>query len=281
MKGRAKACGAITIVNAIAGWRGAALAVDLHTTAEVNLDSEADGVMGDAGGLDPTLIETCVEKTLDWFGYDFGGGVKTESEIPPSRGLKSSSAAANAVVLATVSALGKVDEITEKEVLDIGVEAAVESDVTITGAYDDASASLYGGLTITDNWEREVLKRREIDEEVLILVPDKQAHSSETNVERAELLEPLVLKAHEMVVDGMLYDALTLNGVLYCATLGYKQDIALDALEAGAKAAGLSGTGTAYAGLVESGSKETVKEVWQEYGDVIETKVDNEGGIVL
>ncbi|RZN62640.1 shikimate kinase [Methanonatronarchaeum sp. AMET6-2] len=281
MKGKAVACGAITIVNAIAGWRGSALAVDLKTTAEVTLDPDTNEIIGDAGGLDPTLIEKTVEKTLDWFGMDLGGAVKTESMIPPSRGLKSSSAAANATVLATASALDCQDEITSKEVLQIGIEAAIEAEVTITGAFDDASASLLGGLTITDNWERELLEHREFERKVVILVPSDTAHSSKTNVERAELLEPLVLKAHEMALEGQIADAMTLNGLLYCATLDFNKDIPLEALEAGAEAAGLSGTGTAYAALVDSGSTENVKEAWEQYGDVIETETNNKGGEII
>ncbi|WGI17986.1 shikimate kinase [Methanonatronarchaeum sp. AMET-Sl] len=281
MKGKAKACGAITIVNAIAGWRGAALAIDLHTTAEATLDPETNEIIGDAGGLDPTLIETCVKKTLQWFDKDMGGAIKTETEIPPSRGLKSSSAAANAAVLATAKALNKENEITKKEILEIGVESAIESDVTITGAYDDASASIYGGLTITDNWDRKILKQRKMDEEILILVPENTSHSSETNVERAELLETLVKKAHKMALNDSVYDAMTLNGILYCATLEYSQKIPLDALENGAKAAGLSGTGTAYAAIVDNDSKRDVKKAWNKYGDIIQTKTNNKGGKTL
>ena len=93
------------------------------------------------GGGDTTLIEYCISLTLQRFGCDCGANVATKSEIPIASGLKSSSAAANAAVLATLDALGeKLDVL---EAVKIGVQAALEAKVTITGAFDDACASMH------------------------------------------------------------------------------------------------------------------------------------------
>ncbi|OKY77369.1 MAG: Archaeal shikimate kinase [Candidatus Methanohalarchaeum thermophilum] len=276
--GVARAPGAATIVNAVAGWNGAAFAINLYTKAEVRL-KEGDKITGDAGGLDPTLIEIAVEKTLDYYGLDLGGEVVTSSELPVSRGLKSSSAAANAVVLATCEAIGEDPE--PETGIGLGVEAAIEADVTVTGAYDDASASYLGGITITDNKKRRLLKRQEKEHDVLIVFPSERHRSGSTDVEKTKLLESLVKKAHQMALNDEVEDALTLNGLLYCATLGYDEQIAVDALEAGAEAAGLSGTGTAFAALVKKQKIPSVKEAWDKYGKVIETQINNKGATKL
>jgi len=285
VKGRARSCGAATIVNAIAGNRGAAFAIDIYTDAEVELDYTGE-VKGDAGDLDPSLIELCVRKTLDAFKpkKELGAKVETSSEIPVSRGLKSSSAAANASVLATLDAMDmSFDELGIsglKKALGLGVEAAVEAGVTVTGAYDDACASMYGGINITDNENNRLIKRMKEIGKVLLLIPEEKAESSSTDVERARLLKDLVLEAHEMALNGKIWKAMNLNGLAYCATLGFDEQIAIDALEAGAKAASLSGTGTAFAAIVDQNSKAKVKECWKEYGNVVETRINNTGSLI-
>jgi shikimate kinase len=73
-------------------------------------------------------------------------------------------------------------------------------------------------------------------------------------------------------------EALTLNGLLYGNVLGFDNNIALDALQAGALASGLSGTGSSFVAIVEESSIDGVKDAWDSYeGSVIETKVDNLG----
>ena len=78
------------------------------------------------------------------------------------------------------------------------------------------------------------------------------------------------------------FKALTLNGLLYSATLGFDSTIAIDALSAGAMASGLSGTGSSFVAIVEDDSIDDVKETWEKYeGNVIKTQVDNEGCCLL
>ena len=98
--GYAYAYGAGTIINAISTWKGAAFGIDLKTEAEVVLadDGKIIGYIEEGG--DTKLIERCVELTLSRFGSKSGAKVATKSQIPIASGLKSSSAAANAAVLA-------------------------------------------------------------------------------------------------------------------------------------------------------------------------------------
>ena len=87
----------------------------------------------------------------------FGAEIKTWSNIPVAKGLKSSSAAANATALAATAALGKT--LDDLELVKLGVEAAFDAKVTVTGAFDDACASYFGGVVITDNLNRQIIKQ--------------------------------------------------------------------------------------------------------------------------
>jgi len=109
MEGRAAALGAGTVLNALATGTGAAFGIDVETRATVTLNPDADGVRGtiaeDPDG-DTALIEHCVALATERWGDGEGGTVRTDSDVPLAAGLKSSSAAANATVLATCDALG-------------------------------------------------------------------------------------------------------------------------------------------------------------------------------
>jgi len=278
MRGEASAPGAATVVNAIATLKGSAFAVDLRTRATVELEEGASGVEGETDvDVDTTLIELCAERTLDSVGVKAGGMVRTETEIPPESGLKSSSAAANATVLATLDALDAEDALEPIDAALVGVDAAREAGVTITGALDDAAASMLGGVVLTDNSTDELLRREEFDRSVAVYVPDERAASASTDVERSELVAPVVERAFEMARDGDYADAMTTNGLAYCAALRRDPSPAVDAL-AHADGAGLSGTGPSFAAI---GDRRQVSEVAKEWegldGRVLELKTEGRG----
>ncbi|PTD94705.1 shikimate kinase [archaeon SCG-AAA382B04] len=279
MKGEATANGAATIINAIAGYRGVAYATTLKTKATVELKPNQKEIKGDAGRIDPTLIEKTVKKTLNYYNKDQGAYVKTQSNIPVARGLKSSSAAANATALATISALNI--ERNNQEILEITIEAAKEAEVTITGAMDDATASLLGGITITNNEKNKLIERREKNHKALIYIPQKKEYTKRTDVEKTRLLTKEIKKAYELAKNHHIYEAMTINGILYSTALDQDPEIILEALEAGAEAASLSGTGSAYTALVKQKNLQRVKQKWKKHGKVIETKINNEGAKIL
>lgn len=275
--GYAYAYGAGTIINAISTWKGAAFGIDLKTQAEVILtdNKEIIGYMEEGG--DTTLIERSVELTLSRFDSKIGAKVATKSQIPIASGLKSSSAAANATVLATLDALG--EKLEPLEVIKIGVQAALDAKVTITGAFDDACASMLGGFVITDNKKKELIKREERDSQVLILAPEKRVLSSGTNVLRSRLIGKWVEMAYKEAIAGNYEKAMTLNGFLYCAALGFSTDPMMMALELGIDGVSLSGTGPAYTALGSPELLDKLEPVWERFGGkVIRTKVNNSGG---
>lgn len=273
MKGYGWSNGAASILNAVATWKGSAFAIDLITRAEVELDG-SPGIRGDVPGMDTRLIERCVERVLEHLGLEFGGLVRTASQIPVASGLKSSSAAANAVVLATLDALDvDMDLVSAAR---IGVEAAREVGVTITGALDDALASMLGGVVVTDNREMSLLRRDEISCGVMLLVPDQRIFSRDTDISRSRVIAPMADLAFDLAMQGDYGRAMTLNGLAYCAALGLSSEPLILALEKGAKGASLSGTGPSYAALIDESKMDGLEDSWKGLGGrMIRTKAIN------
>ena len=285
-KASAVAHGAATIVNAIALGQGAAFGVDLWTRAEVQLTEEPSVIRGEITS-DPSestlLVEKTVVRVFRYFGVDhFGANVKTSSNIPIARGLKSSSAAANAVALATVTALRK--ELDDLGVVNLGVDAAFDAKVTVTGAFDDACASYLGGAVVTDNVNRKLLQRFPLPEglSVLFHVPARKAYTGATDVSRLAAVKPFVQSAFEEARKGNFWMALTMNGTVYSMALGYDSSVATDALRAGAVAAGLCGKGPAVTAVVEEDRVDAVKAALQRHeGDIIEAHFNSEKARVV
>ncbi|MDD1735409.1 MAG: shikimate kinase [Methanothrix sp.] len=275
MIGCGRAGGAATILNAVANWKGSAFGIGLMTYAQVELDHTGT-IRGDVPGLDTRLIETCVAMVLERLGYSYGAVVRTKSDIPVASGLKSSSTAANATVLATLDALQvEMDPI---EAAKIGVAAARKAGVTITGALDDALASMLGGVVVTDNREMLLMKREELDTPVVILSPDRKLFSGETSVSRSRLISPVADVVYDLAMRGDYGRAMTINGLAYCAALGLSAEPVLLALQAGARGASLSGTGPSYAAIIDESRVEELEAAWRPLGGkVIRTYSNNKG----
>jgi shikimate kinase len=273
----ASAQGAGTVINAIATLKGSAFAINLKTYAEVEIvDNGIKCEIADNPAADTALIYECARLVLKRFAPNVGVRIATKSEIPIARGLKSSSAAANATVLGLIEALEI--EIEPIQIVKLGVLAARRTGVTITGAFDDACASFFGGLVITDNEHDLLLKRVEWNADVLILVPREKAYSAKADVARAKLLAPWVDIAFDLASNGAFEKAMVLNGVLYCNAFGFSTEPIMSALAAGARAATLSGTGPSYIALVDRVSAKSVKKEWEQLeGLIIETKTSNKG----
>jgi len=283
----AVAYGAATIVNAISTGKGAALSVDLWTKAKVDLTDEPGVVEGrilSDPGEDTTLIRRIITRVLRRFRVEgeYGAFVETSSNIPIARGMKSSSAAANAISLASLAALRK--KLSDLDVVKLGVEAAKDAGVTITGAFDDACASYLGNIVITDNIAQRVERRFRVVREYAVLfhVPASKAYTAQSNVEKMKRVAPLVNLAYREALLGRYWSAMTFNGLIYSMALGHDINVAIDALAAGAIAAGISGKGPAVAAVVRQDSIGEIKEAWNAYeGEVIQTRVNREKAHVV
>jgi len=266
MRGSARAPGAGTVLNALANHRGSAFAIDAHTTAEVELEAEAEGVRGTIEGApdaDTRLIERCVERVVDAHGDGEGGRVRTESELPMAAGLKSSSAAANATVLATLEALDATNAVDRLDACRTGVEAARDVGVTATGAFDDASASMLGGVTVTDNDADELLAHESVEWNVLVWTPPERAYSADADVERCRRIAPVADFIAETVLAGRYAEAMTINGFAFCAALGFSAEPLVEALPEAAGVS-LSGTGPSVTAIGTGDALADIEARWAE-----------------
>jgi shikimate kinase len=286
-KAEAVTHGAATIVNAIATGSGAAFGVDLWTKADVELTNDV-GVIQAEIVSDPSestlLIELTTARVLKHFKADwqFGAKVKTNSNIPIARGLKSSSAAANAVAMATIAALGKSLE--DLAVVNLGIDAAFDAKVTVTGAFDDACASFFGGVVVTDNKKRKLVKQSVLPEGFVVLfhVPPKKAYTANSDIAKLRSVKPLVEVAYKEALQGNFWNALSLNGLIYSSALGFDASVAVDALNAGAVAAGLCGKGPAVTAVTSEDKIDQVKTALQSHeGEIITTKMNRKKAKVV
>lgn len=301
MKKIVRSPGSATIVNAIATGSGSAFGINLDIVAEVRSTSYGIKCSPDLD-IDTSLMELCAKNVFNHYQINFednkedlrsvedviGIEISTKSDLPPASGLSSSSALSNAVTLAISELI--VDEFDKKpmndlEIVNLAIDSSLEAGVTITGAFDDATASYFGGVTVTDNINREIIIKEKMDNhKLLIYMPNIDSMTANSDVKRMKLLAPLVEMAFEKASQKEYYTALNLNGILYSNALDFDTKIAIDALSAGAIASGLSGTGSAYVAIVDNESKDNVKDIWNSYTDsgrIIETEVDNLGTSII
>ena len=280
MKGLGVAHGAVSIVNAISIGKGAALGICLKTTAEVKIErcrGKGVIVVGGETSEDTTLAEMTVQEVLKRYGEgNFDVFISTKSEIPVGRGLKSSSAASNAIVLASLAALDKkVDDLTA---VNIGVDASLKAGVTITGAFDDACASFFGGFVVTDNTKRKLIQREKANDklQIVIYVPTERTYTKDFDKNKIMPFKNNVAEAYKYALSGEYWKAMILNGDIHSSALGLTLQPSKDALGLGALGSGLSGTGPAVAAVCYQDEVEKIRRKWCEMqGEVIVTSINN------
>jgi len=272
--------GAVTIVNALAAGSGAALGVNLYTAACVRLTNKPKHFVArnlTNPTVDNKLVLASVRRVLRKFnGHSrYGAIVETRSNIPVAVGLKSSSAASNAVTLATIEALGQTPN--DRDVIDLAVDASFDAGVTKTGGFDDALACYFGGLVVTNNLERRMLKRFKPDDgvKVLVIVPRAKRYTKNVDRRRLKGIKRIVLAAHREAFKGNYWFAMTLNGLAYSAVLRFGVHAVERALEAGAISAGLTGKGPSVAAIVPHARVKAVLAAWRNLsGSTIQTSVN-------
>jgi len=284
MKGMATTHGAASIVNGIASGKGAAFGIALETSATVELTDEPgkfDVRIRSEPGEETALAKHCVKMVLKKLRLEkkHGAVITTRSEIPMSRGLKSSSAAANAIVLATFKALGKRPG--DMEVIGIGIEASFAAGVTITGAFDDACATYFGNVVVTDNVKRKLLARYAIDEDLVVVihVPKRKVRKRDVDTSLLKSIRGPAELAARLALEKDFKSGMLVNGLAYSAAMGFSTMVAMGALRAGAATAGVSGTGPATVILVPPENVKAVVEAVQECGEkgswIIRTKINS------
>lgn len=268
MIGKGACRGAATIVNAIATGKGAAFGITLETDAVVELSKGPGEIILAESPEGGDLVAGCIRSVASKAPgrSDVHGEVHVRSDIPISRGLKSSSAVSNAVVLATNRALGA--GLSDMDLVLAGIEESVKAKVTITGAFDDASACYFGGVVATDNRTFTILHRARMDPDlnVLLHVPDRRISKESVKGLDFSPIRRDVEKAFELALNGEHLKAMELNSRAYSKVLDVSEEVAQDARKKGALAAGISGTGPATAIVCEPSAVGQIMGVLEKHG---------------
>jgi shikimate kinase len=278
-KARATMHGAVSIVNAIATGNGSSLGISLRVNAEVEL-ARGHGVRFLTGKDDDRLVNNIIRNTLPKEMIESNLiTIKVKSEIPLGFGLKSSSAVSNAVALAC-SELAKEEEEEEVDdyaVLDAAVRASLDAKVSITGAYDDATACYFGGFTVTDNYSRRLIRREQAPENLHAIIFLPRNAPRRGDVHRLSNLSDLFTEAFRLAEAGEYWKAMKLNGVLGSAALGSTYLPVMAAIERGALAAGLSGNGPSIAAVAYEDEVEDIKSALSKFeGTIIMSRTNNQ-----
>ena len=275
MKVQATVNGAISLVNAIATWKGATLGISSNVEAIVSA-TEGKGVRLelDNQNVSSRLVNKVVEfavpkKELEKNKIE----ITLTSKIPTGYGLKSSSAISSVVSLACHKLFKP--NYTDAQVLAAGIDASLATKVSMTGAYDDACACYFGGIAVTDNKARKIIKsdKTPASLEAVIFVPKSRKRG---DIKQLRTLDTIFDRAWNFAKNGDYWNAMILNGYATSAVLGSDPRIISSLIENGALGASVSGNGPAIAAVVKKDNTSKIKKVFSEHeGAVIVSEINN------
>ncbi len=256
----ASACayGGGTIINAIATGHGAAFPISLKIRAEVCRSDKLE--VSSHADVDLAPMRRIVERLVERFGTG-PVSVRLSGDLPTAGGLKSSSAAVNAVIIAMTKLAGV--EMDLFDVARLNAELSRWAGISVTGAFDDAVASATGRSYLTDNYKMLVIRELDVRGRAVVLVPpyEKRRH----RLEEMKALAPVVRSAVAYAGLGMWREAMMINAIAYGYALGYPPEPTLEALRRGA-VGGVSGTGPSHVFIAEG--PEEVAEALSRFGKV-------------
>lgn len=274
-KAKAIVHGAVSLVNAIANKKGATLGISLIVEAVVEtIPGKGIVIQSKNKTLSSRLINKTIEKILSKKDLEQNKiTVTLESEIPTGYGLKSSSAISSAVALAC-SKIFKPN-MTDQQILLAGVDASIESKVSITGAYDDACSCYFGGFNVTDNAKKKIIHSEKIPSNLVavIFIPKNRKRG---NVKNLKTLSSVFDNAWKLAKNQNYWEAMIINGLATSTILNSDPSVITNLLDKGAIAASVSGNGPAIAAIVKKGNESNVKRVFSSLeGSIIVSKVNN------
>ena len=267
--------GAVSLVSAIANKKGATVGISLKVEAIVET-SEGKGIViqSENKSLSSRLINKTIEKILTKKDLEKNKiTVTLTSEIPTGYGLKSSSAISSAVALACAKIFKP--KLTDHQILLSGVEASIESKVSITGAYDDACSCYYGGFNVTDNGKRKRIQFEKVPTNLIavIFIPKNRKRG---NLKKLKILSPIFNNAWELAKEKKYWESMIINGLATSTILNSDPKIIVDLIEKGALGASVSGNGPSIAAIVKKENESNIKKIFGALeGNIIVSKVNN------
>jgi shikimate kinase len=254
MRGVSRTSAAVTVVNALPTGVGCALGIERYVTATVDLErSREDRVECSPVTSATPLVLSSARAALLRFAPsgERRAMVELRSEVPVSKGLKSSSAVSTAVIRAVARAAGKDPSLLE--VARLSAEVGRSTGVSATGALDDGLAGLCAGFVLTDNRTDSLLAVLPSDRtwSAVVLVPPGHHPAAPSVRERFEAAASEGQRIANAARAGRFLEAMQLNTQLVERLMGYDYArLRENITAAGAVSVGVSGLGPALAALV-------------------------------
>ena len=267
--------GAVSIVSAIATGNGATLGIDTFVKTKLEIkDGTGIHITSDNKTISSRLINKVIENVIPKRQLEkVRLELNFQSNIPTGYGLKSSSAISTAVSLVCSKAIKK--ELTDEEILKIGVESSLQTNVSITGAYDDACACYYGGFNVTNNYKRDLIFRGNApsDLQAIIFLPKSRKRG---NVKKLKNFKPAFEKAWELAKNHDYWNASILNGLATSSILNSNPELLFKLMKKGAISATISGNGPSIVAITKKGHSSNIKkELSSLEGKVIVSNINN------
>ena len=259
--------GGISVINAIPAFLGGTIAIDLKARIIISLNNESKKCPYNE------FVNFITNYTLKRWNLDLSYNdlcINVISEIPPTSGLKSNSAIASGLIYGLAIALGiKISPI---DAARIAAEATKMHGSSITGAFDDAAASILGGLVLTDNATNSIIKHLNLNDEYIVIITGfKDKKKKLEKIDRLRSLTPIYKEIFNLALNGDLWRATIINGILVAESLGYLDAIPFisNALIKGAIASGVSGNGPSVFAIFKPGEEgpfiDYVEQNWNYY----------------
>ena len=267
--------GAISIVNAIATGKGAALGISKKVNVEMET-SHGNGIVIEIQNrpMKSRLINRVIQKIVPKSELSKTKlRISLDSEIPTGYGLKSSSAISTAVAM-TSAKLFK-PQMNDIEILNVGVDASIETKVSLTGAYDDACACYYGGFVVTDNYRKKMVHSEKCLNRVsaVIFIPKSRKRG---NVRKLKVSSSDFEPAWNLAKKSDYWNAMILNGLATSAILSSEPKIIPKLIENGALGASVSGNGPSIAAIVRNDSISKIKKIFSSLdGNTTVSEINN------
>jgi len=166
-------------------------------------------------------------------------------------------------------------KITDQQILLAGVEASIETKVSITGAYDDACSCYYGGFNITDNAKRKRIHFEKAPSNLIavIFIPKNRKRG---NLKNLKILSSVFENAWELARKTNYWESMIINGLATASILNSDPKIITNLIEKGALAASVSGNGPSIAAITKKENEANIKKVFSSLeGRVIVSKISN------
>ena len=235
--------GGLSVLSAFSSGKGSAAAIGLKMTVEVFPVMQA---------ADNTKM---INRTLSYLRRKYSikekYGVRVRSGIPTANGLKSSSALTVAIV-AGVLHLNRIS-LSDEELLALAADVSIYNHTSITGAMDDLCSSYYGGVCLTDNINRRIVRRDKMPDYPLVIAATARSRRTAT-LKKYDFsgISSNSAMIENLIMEGRYLEAMTLNGLTYGSILGMRLDLVGHFLRNGALCSSQSGKGPAVFGVFKT-----------------------------